>query len=452
MRKLLRGLLLLVLVISLASCADNSTTGSSEQPSDDKPITNASEQPPDVEVKELVFYSAILKEEGCKAAVKGFEEETGVQIKIRSFDSADFVQAFMVASNGGSPIDVMLLNGQDVRAFSQKGLIQDLNSLDFLDRLLDAAIEQYTFNGKLYGLGAKGGNSSGIFVNLDVYEKYDVKVPTTLEEMIVVNNKLKENGVTLFGFGGASKYMWPMWFFSTFAQTSNGKPIERTEEILTGKAKFTDADSIEAFTVLQTFAEEGMFQLGFNGTDTDGGKAAFFNGQGASFYGGTWEIAGFRDAGMNNMDLFPFPVIKDGATSLQTGNASDGAYTLFSRINPDNQEMAVKLIEYLTRDSVVASFRTSSSPLLQEYAVFTANKNVPLVDDSDPIAIKVQKEFYPMTFTHLDWIYPPEVTTALQDVLQSVTGVQITPDQAGQKMQEVVDDLLENGYDFNATK
>ena len=57
-----------------------------------------------------------------------------------------------------------------------------------------------------------------------------------------------------------------------------------------------------------------------------------------------------------------------------------------------------------------------------------------------------------MTFTHPDWIYPPEITTALQDVLQSLTGLQITSQEAADEMQAVMDELLENGYDYNAVE
>ena len=40
--------------------------------------------------------------------------------------------------------------------------------------------------------------------------------------------------------GGGDIYMWPMWFFQTFAQTSKNRSFERTVDSLLGKAKFTD--------------------------------------------------------------------------------------------------------------------------------------------------------------------------------------------------------------------
>lgn len=460
------GLLVVSMAAAITGCGGNGSSDKGSGSANESTVkeeakkgdTNGDEKKEDAKkesaedtgmAKEIDFYAAVLKEEGCMTAAKGFEEETGIKVNVHSYDSADFVQAFMVSANGGSPIDVMLLNGQDVRYFMKNGLIQEMNGKPGADRVNDAAIQQYTYNGKLYAIGAKGGNSSGIYANMDVINQYGGKVPGTMQELVDLNDKLKADGLSLFAFGGGNKYMWPMWYFSCFGQTSGGRPVERTEEILTGKAKFTDADSIEAFEVLKTFAEDGMFQPGFNGTDSDGGKAVFVNGQSALYYGGTWEITSFLEAGMENVELHPFPIIKEGAKSIQTGNASDGAYTIYSKIDPARQSAAEAFIEYMTREEVIQGFRTSESQDLRDYSRSSCNKNVPLPDDADDMTKTQQVFLETMTFTHPDWIYPPEITTALQDTLQALTGLQITPEEAGQQMQAVMDELLADGYDYN---
>lgn len=441
---------LLIVSMALAGCGKSTkdnAEGESQQNTDSDNAVSEEDQNTEM-AKEIDFYSAILKEEGCLTAAKAFEEKTGIKVNVHSYDSADFVQAFMVAANGGSPIDVLLLNGQDVRYFMSNDLIQEMDGKPGSDRVTDAAIEQYTYNGKLYAIGAKGGNSSGIYVNMDIINQYSGKVPETMQDLEELNQKLKADGLSLFAFGGGNKYMWPMWYFSCFGQTSDGKPIERTEEILTGKAKFTDEDSVEAFKAIETFAEEEMFQPGFNGTDSDGGKAVFVNGQAALFYGGTWETTGFLEAGMDNLELHPFPVIKDGAASIQTGNASDGAYTIYSKIDPARQSAAEAFIDFMTSDETIESFRESESADLRDYSRSSCNKNVPLPDDTDELTKTQQVFLETMTFTHPDWIYPPEITTALQDNLQSLTGLQITAEEAAEQMQAVMDELLENGYDY----
>ena len=155
---------------------------------------------------------------------------------------------------------------------------------------------------------------------------------------------------------------------------------------------------------------------------------------------------------MNNLELLPFPIVKDGVKSLQTGNASDGAYIIYSKIDPARQSAAEMLIGYLTSDETILSFRENESEYLRDYSRVSCNKNVPVADGADPLTIKHIDMLKTMTFTHLDWIYPPEITTALQDTLQELTGLQIDSEKAGQQMQDAMDKLLANGYDYNAVQ
>lgn len=445
-KKGLSCLLVSAMVTSMVACGGSGSDGSEAKKTDDKKTETSSG-----DAKEIDWYSAILKEEGCQEIAENFEKETGIKVNVHSYDSADFVQAFMVAANGGSPVDVMLLNGQDVRNFVRQGLIQDMSESPYLERVTDAAVNQYTYDGKTYAIGAKGGNSSGIYINKDIFEQYEEEAPETLQDIYDFNEKLKADGLSFFAFGGGNKYMWPMWYFETIAQTTENTPVETTEAILRGEAKFTDEPSLEGFKVIEDMAKHDVWQQGFNGTDSDPGKAMFINGKAAAFYGGTWEITSLIEAGMENLDLIPFPMVtdKEGVKSIQTGNASDGAWTIYTKIDPERQSAAEKFIEYVTRDDIVEGFRDSDNQQLRDYAAVTANKNVPVPEDAHPLTKKHIEMLETMTFTHPDWIYPGEVTTALQDALQKLTGLQITAEEAAQDVQDALDGMLADGYDYD---
>ena len=154
MRTSISSLLVMVLVISLTACGGNKpqnggTSGSTEAPQEQSAAEENREAASGEEMaKEIDFYAAVLKEEGCLEAAKRFEEETGIKVNVHSYDSADFVQAFMVAANGGSPVDVMLLNGQDVRYFMKNGLIQEMDGKPGADRVNEGAVDQYTYKSK----------------------------------------------------------------------------------------------------------------------------------------------------------------------------------------------------------------------------------------------------------------------------------------------------------------
>ena len=133
MKIIMSGLLTITLLAGMTACGGNGQqkkeTDSVQKSNNTEVNVQGNTEPSDNTemAKEIDFYSSILKEEGCLAIAKEFEEKTGIKVNVHSYDSADFVQAFMVAANGGSPIDVMLLNGQDVRYFMKNNLIQEMD-------------------------------------------------------------------------------------------------------------------------------------------------------------------------------------------------------------------------------------------------------------------------------------------------------------------------------------
>jgi raffinose/stachyose/melibiose transport system substrate-binding protein len=396
-------------------------------------------------------YEAMKSAEYTKA-VKDFELANNCKVKVNVILSAKFVQGFMVAANGGEPIDVLVLNGQDTRSFAKKGLIKDIsNDITYRNRFNASSLDQYTFGGKLYGVPYGSIDTSGLYINKDVFSKYNLKVPKTYADMVAVNNELKKHDLTLFGFGGGTTYMWPMWYFDIFAQTSGNKSVERTVAALSGKAKFTDPDFVAAMKVLADFGKEGMFQAGFNGADSDGGKAVFTSGKAAAFFGGTWEIPVFRKAGMDasKLDMVPFPIVKAGAKSQQTGSAGSGAVCIYSKIASSQKALALKFVDYLTSEKGYANARKALlTPGSFAYPPTKAVKT----NSTDALATTLQKVIMPSTVTFLDWIWAPEITKEFQQDLQAVVGQQMTPEDAMANIQKVYDDIAANGYNFNSTK
>lgn len=430
-RILTSGLVAVSLIVTMTAC------GSKKEAKEEK-------------TQELSLYCADMQEDEGLEMAKMFEEDTGIKLNIYAYTEDDFVQSFMVAANGGEEIDLLELNGQDVRSFVDKGLLQDLAGIEYADRLTDSAIKQYTYGDKLYGLGAFSGKTSGIYVNMDMMKEYGVEAPKTMDDLLVLRDKLAKDGKSVFGFGGGNIYMWPMWYFSTFAQTSGGTPVECTEDILKGKAKFTDANSIEAFEALRKFAEEEFWQPGFNGMDTSGGLNLFTSGQAAIYYSGTWDTKEIEASGMKNVELHEFPIIKDGATSLQPGSICDTGWSIYSKIKPEKQEAAEKFLDWVTSEETLTKFRENE--ILVEWGRNSVNKNMPVLDDITDLEKTKDEMLNSCTFSFLDWIYPPEITTKLQEVLQSLTGQQITSEEAGAQMQEVMDELLADGYEFNSAE
>jgi raffinose/stachyose/melibiose transport system substrate-binding protein len=378
---------------------------------------------------------------------KAYEEATGNTVKAILVPKDQYVQNLTVALNGNQQIDVLYMNGQDVRSLASKGVICEMrNRVNYWDRFNQSAIDQFTYGGKIFAVPTNAGNTSGVYYNKELLDKYQLPVPKTFEDLVAIRDVLAADDISVFAFGGASKYMWPMWYFDAFAQTSGGKSIERTVEVLQGNAKFTDPDFVAAMRVLEKFGKEGLFQAGFNGAEQAQGNAVFTAGKSALFFGGTWEVDGFRKAGLerDKLGVTAFPIVVSGSKSQQTGSAAGAAMSLNCKIDPENEAAALQLIDYLSSDAKVLELSTLDNTAM------SPNKNF-APKTADPLYTNViNQELAPTTVTFLDWIWPPEVVTAFQNEIQAVVGGQTTSEEAMDRIQAVLDQLIEGGYSFGS--
>ena len=88
------------------------------------------------------------------------------------------------------------------------GYVMALNAKDWKKyNFLPGALEANTYNGKLYGLPVTA-DIWLMYYNKALFEKYNVKVPTTLDELIAVSKVFRDNGVIPAITDG--KDAWPL--------------------------------------------------------------------------------------------------------------------------------------------------------------------------------------------------------------------------------------------------
>jgi raffinose/stachyose/melibiose transport system substrate-binding protein len=392
-----------------------------------------------------------IKDEEQADFFREYERTRGIKVNIiNGGPDSQYRQNLAVAINGNQPLDVLLSNGQAVRGFVSKGLLDDLtDQVTYWDRFNDSAINQFTFNGKRYALAWGDTSTSGIFLNNDVLRKYNLSAPKNYDDLLRMRDALARDRIAVFGFGGGTIYMWPMWYFSTHNQTSGNRSIERTEAALRGQAKFTDKDFVDAMDIIGRMGRDGLFNIGFNGMETAQGYAVFTSGNAALFYGGTWCLSEFREAGMtgDKLGFVPFPIVVPGAKSEQTGDAGGPAFSILKNLSPERKQAAIDLMDYIT------DLRRSQAHW--DKVERTQPKSLKGYDPGPNADVLVRQviipELVPNTVTFLDWIWPPEIVTAFQQQIQATAGGQTSAANAMAEIQRVFDNLVRSGYNFDAT-
>lgn len=372
----------------------------------------------------------------------------GVEVEWRELPDERFTELFAAAEVAGDQIDIMDLNGQDLRRYAVGGKLVDLTDLDYLDRFRPVGITTYTIGGKLWALPRGGISGFPFLVNKKILDAAGIsEEPATYADLLTAAGAIKEAGFAPFVHAGKNIYLWPIWQFFAYAQTANNQPVEETYKILQGEKKFTDPDSVAALEILNQYARDEMFIDGVNSLDSDGAWIAFSQGKGAFWYEHSWRVGLYREGEADypelELSLMP-PVLSVEDTNLKrmlpggTGNATG----IYAKVAPERADLAYSILDLMSSDEWVKWMND-----LNKDPVST-NANVEA--SNDPLALKYAAECADNQFTYLDWYWPPEITRAFQENQQGVVAGTSTPDQAAQAIQEVMDQLFADGYTFES--
>jgi raffinose/stachyose/melibiose transport system substrate-binding protein len=390
----------------------------------------------------VISQTGAAPDKALPKALKEFEAANpGVTTKLILYPEEKFVAMYTAAQTAGEQADLLNLNGQDLRRYATSNALMSFNSFTYKDRFIPEALAPYGVNGQLWGLPAGAAGGFVVFTNRALLDKLGLSFPSTYEELKEVGDALRAKGFSAFTHPGKIIYMWPVWFFTTFAQTTGNHSIERTAEILSGKGKFTDPDVVEALDLVFQFSRDKLFSPGVFGLDFANAQSEFQTGK-ACFYLFHDSIAkGLHDAEGEQLklDFILMPKLVKKEVLSQFPGGPGLVMAIPAKIDPARKDLALRLIDFLSSDDV-----NRESMQINGGAVPVNVK----VEPSDLPFYQKEKTMISRMVTYLDWFYPPEITTALQEGLQAGVAGRITAEALSKNLQAVLDRLTNGGYHF----
>lgn len=377
--------------------------------------------------------------------IKGIQEaHPGVTVEWRYLPSERYVELFTAAEVAGDQIDMLDLNGQDLRRYALGGKMLDLSDLQYKDRFREIGLQTYTINGKLWALPRGGIGGFTFLYNKKALAKIGVTTePQSYDDLVKMAPDLKKAGIAPFVHAGKNIYLWPVWQFWAYAQTSGNKATENTAKTLAGEMKFTDPEHVAALEVLHKFTQDGMFIDSVNSLDGDGAWLPFTQGKAAFFYTHTGQIGVYRKGDFPELDLGlipPLRAVADANIKRQMPGGTGSATGVYAKVAPERHDLAMSVLDLMTSDKWVKwANDLNKDPV-------STNQNVQASDD--PLALKYAEECSPNQITYLDWNWPPEITRAFQENQQAIVAGTKQPADAAQAIQQVLDDLYQDGYKF----
>ena len=197
--------------------------------------------------------------------------------------------------------------------------------------------------------------------------------------------------------------------------------------------KWTDPNSIRIFQTLKDIVDKGLAADGFAGIiDDEVAKSMFTSGKAAMYQTGSWGGAGMLDQDQFEVGYFYYPPINEVAYG-PVGSWVPNCYVAFNRGNVD---AAKKVIAFLASKDGALAYSQASGLTIGRTDVDAAA----LASTLKPMVAQMAADVGTMGAPALyESSVPPDILNTLKRTAGEVlTGV-ITPEQAGQAMQDAYD-------------
>jgi raffinose/stachyose/melibiose transport system substrate-binding protein len=377
------------------------------------------------------------KEKVYQEAVKRFEQKhPDVEVKALRIPNDTYKQKMSVAMSGGNPPDVFhSWGGGWLKQFVDAGKVLDLTGKIDSNHFNKLALDNATFNGKVYG-APLGLGATMFFYNKDIFQKYNLKPPATYADLLNVIDTLKKNNVIPISLANQTK--WPgAYYLMYFADRLEGPELFKSAFHRTGRG-FDDPGYVKAGEYIQDLVKHGAFNEGFNGIPYDAGQARqlMYSGQAAMMLMSNSLVNNIRQEAPDfekKVDIFPFPTVPGGK-----GDPSDlsgvTAPVWSASASTKYADLAVDLIKELTSDETAKAYADRTGSL-------TAVKGIV---SSDPFIQKFAEYVNRAKDIHMpyDQTLPPELAELHKDTTQALFGLTMTPEEAAKKMEAKAKEIL----------
>lgn len=187
------------------------------------------------------------------------EEKLGVTVEYRTYTAENYQEKtydeVTLDRARNHMDDFYLLNPDTIQILGEEGELADLSDLDSAKNLREVVKIANTVNGKLVSIPQEV-VVNGLFVNKDMFDKYNLELPNTPEDMMECCRVFKENGIET-PVGANRWWLENFVFAQAYADLYNkGNTEQEIAALNSGEAKYSDYMR-PGFEFLQEMIDKG---------------------------------------------------------------------------------------------------------------------------------------------------------------------------------------------------
>lgn len=275
-----------------------------------------------------------------------------VKIELEALQDEPYKQKFKAYTASNSIPDLYMVWGQPsfFVPVMKNGLAAELKTSDYASYgFFPGSLNGFSYNGKLYGL-PRNTDEMVIYYNKDIFAKNNIKIPTTLSQLITVSKTLRAKGITPCATNGKDKWTLAILYHDLALKLSGD--VNLVPNAVNKKVSFAkDPVLIKAANQFKALMDAKFFQDSFTSADYGAGKNLFTQGKAAMYYMGSWEMGMISDTQIpenirKNIGVMKFPAVDGGKgkiTDEMAWNGGGHAVAAASKVKAD----AVKLLNYI---------------------------------------------------------------------------------------------------------
>jgi raffinose/stachyose/melibiose transport system substrate-binding protein len=290
-------------------------------------------------------------------------------------------------------------------------------------------------------------SSHAFYVNHEVLRDAGLQPATTYAELKAQVPLLRAKGYQTVLMANQDTWVMQSCFFSLLAGRFGGEGWE--QKILSGQAKFTDPDFVNALAFVKTLYDDGVLSKDSLTTDYGSVIGQFATNRSAYYIDGDWRIGAFitdKSTGeglidaerQKNFSITVFPDIEGAKLNKSTSGILGTGWGIASKVPSGSKEEAAAwdLVKWL------------SGKEIQTWLLETGGITTPTRTDIDIDALSLEPlqvaggnlaSQYTTTTVVIDGVFDAEVYTPINDGLQSIGMGSQTPQQVAEAAQKAYD-------------
>ncbi|WP_110933593.1 ABC transporter substrate-binding protein [Paenibacillus bouchesdurhonensis] len=367
--------------------------------------------------------------------IKEFESKNpDIKVEPTYYGTDPLKESLKVAASSKTLPDMWFTWGGSLGSFyPENDLAMDLTQIaadhGWSDIYNPAALDLVKYNDKVYGVPFHLASLS-VFYPKELYAKLNLNPPATFAEFEEQLQQMKDQGTTPFAVGGKGGWMLMRWVEQLIEHY--GGP-ELHDQLNTLEASWDDPAVVQAFQKLKDWSDKGYFEKGFITLDPLEAETPMYHAQQGFAIEGAWVDLNIAEAGAEpkNFGIFKFP------TDHQPVRMSSFAemFQINGSSEPQVQEAAIKLAEYITGEEVVNEYIDQyGSPALKQFNT----------SEQSPHTSEMAEMIKDGNFLITDQALPQTVVQKLFEAQDAVVLNEWTPEQAAKEIQKAAESHKSN--------